>query len=197
MEWLNGIRPDYRAGQEVWVVYVLAPESPRKVKSVVRTVPASYFNDGAREWLSWDGWYDLSTFTWPENHPPTWAFKWYVFDNQRDATAAAKWWPCKFSDEEWLQAIGDRDIRDDRTGNIHEPGRCDLPIGTVNDGTSRIRSELSRCRKVGGMMNVDRLRLADMIVACEYRPEALGKPDSALGKVLAALDLQWPNKENA
>lgn len=194
MEWLNNVRPNYHAGQTVWVVYVAEPGSPRWEKSVVRAVPVGYINDGTGERLLWKGWYDLSTPTRPEGFPPTWAFMRYVFDSELDAAKAAKWWSCsKFTGDEMFDAAAQLMIPDDNMMLVYD--------------------KLIRCIKMKGMMEVDRLHLADLIAACNGRPKSPGKhyydsssgemkwsyslTHSALGMVLAALDMQWPIKENA
>lgn len=194
MNWLNNVTPKFHSGQEVFVADGIKRAS-RVLQTYVRMVPVDYYNDGKQELLIFRGWYDLGTLTFPGSYlPPSWCHQKYIFENKDLAEVAARWYPAVFKKKIWLDAIGSRKINEGR-GNIEDG--CDLTIGCINDGTSEIRTWLSKCAKDGGLMEVDRKTVQSIIDECENRPDALDNPESALSQVFDKLQLTWVKQNGA
>ena len=182
-------KPVYKAGDEVWVISAIIGQS-KVNKTAVRKVPVNICYDDE---LRWDGWYDISLLTFPGDYlPPSWIYHWYVFNNEKDAKKAAKWYSVDFTDEEWLKCIGDRKIPHDLPGSIEN---CELVIGCVNDGTSDIRDLLIGCKENKGLMEIDRQRLENYINNCYNRPESLDNPKSLMSSLLKQLKIKWSKNE--
>lgn len=189
INWYEGFIPPFKSDDRVFVADRIQNAS-RVLDTIVSKVPVDVVWRDNGFLLLWLGWYDLQTMTFPgDNIPPTWCQAKYVFKTHKEAEAAAKWWPVEATKEEWLLAVGDRNKKRGEPGNIDDG--CELLIGLVNDGTSRVRNWLSEAKEWGGLMEVDRQYVQALIDDCTNRPAALNKPDSKLAKILNQLGLNW------
>lgn len=91
-----------------------------------------------------------------------------------------------------MKCIGDRKLEDGTIGNINDG--CELLIGCVNDGTSEIRTLFEQCKDDKGLMELDRLKLQNIIKKCYNRPETLNDPKSLMSRLLKQLDIKWSKK---
>jgi hypothetical protein len=188
VSWLNNEPPELlRSGDKIFVVY-----DGRVTESMIHGVPVDIIWNKKEPVLVWKGWYDISLFLGGEGVPLTWCRAKYIFTSKEEAEKAAYWWKVEVSEEEWLLAIGDRKIKSPEAGNIDDG--CELLIGEIGDGTSKIRNWLMKAKERGGLMEIDRQHVQELIDGCWTYPEALDNADSKLGLVLKQLGLTWQQK---
>lgn len=185
IDWYEGNVPPLKTGDKVFVADRVLGCSQVLETSISR-VPVDVVWRDAKFLLLWLGWYDLQTMTFPADYiPPTWCDARYVFTTREAAEAAAWWWPVQATKEEWRTAIGDQD----RPGSI---ATCELMNDELMDNsTLTVRDWLEEAHEWGGLREVDRRHVQELIDHCTNRPEALDKPDSVLADILKQLDLEW------
>lgn len=183
-------KPRFKSGDTVYVILMNEIE-----KTYIRSAICEllYCTEKKEEYIIFTGWYDVGIFTFTKTLSPSLIQDKFIYKTNKEALKMIKWYPAKLTEEQWLLAVGDRDISDG-PGNIEDG--CDLPIGDSNDGTSEIRSLLLLVKKNKGCTELSRIQLQNQINSCPNRPESLNNPKSNLSKLLKQLKLKWKGSEN-
>lgn len=150
LKWFYNKAPRFSPGDEVWIA------SNPVYWTSIRTIPVSLVNVDDENYLAWFGYYEtdkVTTSMLPSVNP----FEindMYVFSTAKEAVTASKWTPIKFSDDEWLRLIGDRDIED----SIEE-----AELSPCCAEISDIRDMLFNVKRRKGVMEIDREMLINSI----------------------------------